>query len=117
MGSPLAGWMAEVQGERLRAEQAIGQAQPSGQLTKEQIRALVTNLKDIAAVLATADPKLKAEVYCELGISVTYDHDRRVMRLESRPETPWARVRVGGAFDPASTPAVLKGKVQLRNVA
>ncbi len=88
--------MAEVQGEWLRAEQEIGQAQPGGKLSKQQVRALVTSLKDIAAVLATADPKLKAEVYDELGISVTYDHDRRVIRLESRPETPWARVSVGG---------------------
>jgi site-specific DNA recombinase len=92
----VAGWFAEVQGERLRAERETGQAQPAGQLTKEQVRSLVTSLKDIAAMLATADPKLKAEVYSELAISVTYDHDRRVIRLESRPETPWARVSVGG---------------------
>ncbi len=44
------------------------------------MRALVTNLKDIAAVLATAEPKLKAEVYGELGISVTYDHARCLIR-------------------------------------
>jgi site-specific DNA recombinase len=92
----VAGWMAQVQGERLKAEREIGRAQPAGQFTKEQVRSLVTSLKVIAALLATADPKLKAEVYGELGISVTHDHDRRVIRLESRPQTPWARVSVGG---------------------
>lgn len=92
----VAGWMSEVQGERLRAEREIGLAQPAGQLTREQVRKLVQSLKDIASVLATADPKIKAEVYEELGISVTYDPTRNVARIESRPETPWARVCVGG---------------------
>ncbi len=69
------------------------------------MRALVTSLKDIAAVLSTADPKLKAEVYNELGISLICDHDRRVIRFESRPESPWARVSVGGGTLTMSTPA------------
>jgi hypothetical protein len=37
--------MSEVQGERLKAEREIGVAQPAGQLTKKQIRALVASLK------------------------------------------------------------------------
>jgi site-specific DNA recombinase len=92
----VAGWMAEVQGERLHAEREIGAVQPAGQLTRDQVRALVQSLKDIAAVLATADPKLKTEVYEELGISVTYDPTRRVAKLESRPQVAWAKVSVGG---------------------
>ncbi len=35
------GWMTEVQGERLAAERKIGLAQPTGQLTREQVRKLV----------------------------------------------------------------------------
>jgi hypothetical protein len=37
----VAGWMAEVQGERLRAEQELGAAVPGGKLTKEEMRRLV----------------------------------------------------------------------------
>ena len=92
----VAGWMAEVQGERLRAEQEIGKAQPGGQLTRDQVRKLVTSLKDIVAALADADPKLKAEVYEELGITVTYKPNRHVALIESRPANPWATVSVGG---------------------
>jgi hypothetical protein len=66
----VAGWMAEVQGERLRAEIDLGAAVPGEQMTKEQVRTLVLALHDIASVLATADPKLKADVYAELGVSV-----------------------------------------------
>ena len=82
----VAGWISEVQGERLRAERELGLAQPQGQLTKKQIRALVSSLRDIALVLATAHPKLKAEAYAELGISVTFDPVTRIVSAESRPE-------------------------------
>ena len=92
----VAGWMSEVQGERLKAEREIGVAQPGRQLTKKQIRALVASLKDIAAVLATADPKLKAEVYEELGITVKYDPTRRLVSVESRPPSACTTVSVGG---------------------
>jgi hypothetical protein len=92
----VAGWMAEVQGERLKAEREIGLAQPAGQLTKSQIKALVTSLNDIASVLATADSKLKAEAYAELGISVTLDPVTRVISAESRPEGACRAERVGG---------------------
>ena len=60
----------------------LGQAVPGEQMTKEQVRALVLALHDIASVLATADPKLKAEVYAELGVSVSYDHTRRVVHIK-----------------------------------
>jgi hypothetical protein len=37
---------------------------------EEQVRTLALALRDIASVLATADPRFKAEVYVELGVSV-----------------------------------------------
>ncbi|HVA04763.1 MAG TPA: recombinase family protein [Acidimicrobiales bacterium] len=91
----VAGWMAEVQGERLRAEIDLGEAVPGEQMTKEQVRTLVLALHDIASVLATADPKLKAEVYAELGVSVSYDHVQRIVRAEARPTNRCANGRVG----------------------
>jgi len=74
----------------------------------------VLELRDITAVLATADPKDKAEVYAELGVRVTYDHLRRVISVSAGPDTT---ARVGGPIDPLSTPALFKGKVQLRAAA
>jgi site-specific DNA recombinase len=91
----VAGWMAEVQGERLRAEIELGAAVPGEQMTKEQVRTLVLALHDIASVLATADPKIKAEVYAELGVSVAYDHERRVVTVAARPKGACANGRVG----------------------
>jgi len=40
---------------------------------------LVLQIRDIAAEPATADPELKAKVYAELGVNVTYDRDRRLV--------------------------------------
>ena len=98
--------MREFQGERLRAEKDLAAAQPSGKVTKEQVRALVENLQDVTAAPADADPTLKAQLYEELGITVTYDPDRRVIRLQSRPAIAWGAVCVGGGSSTLSTPAV-----------
>ena len=62
-------------------------------------------------MLATAAPKLKAEVDAELGVRVTYDPHRRVIGISAGP---CSTERVGGAFTSPSTPTMLKGKVQLK---
>jgi hypothetical protein len=48
-------------------------------------------------VLATAAPKLKAEVDAELGVRVTYDPHRRVIGISAGP---CSTERVGGPIDP-----------------
>ncbi len=89
----VASWMAEVQGERLRAEAELGASLPGGKLKKEQIRALVLELRDIVKVLSTADPGLKREVYRELGVRVGYDPHRRIISVSAGSCTT---ERVGG---------------------
>ena len=89
----VAGWMAEVQGERLRAERDLGAVTPDGKLSKEQIQRLVIQLRDIASVLAMADPKDKAEIYAELGVRVNYAPHRRVIGVSAGSCTT---ARVGG---------------------
>jgi hypothetical protein len=54
-------------------------------------------------VLATADPKDKAEVYAELGVRVSYDHHRRVVNVTAGPCTT---ARVGGGTQTISPPPV-----------
>ena len=93
----VASWMADVQGERLRAEAELGASIPGGELTKEEIRALVLKLRDITKVLGRADPKLKQEVYRELGVRVGYDPHRRIISVSAGSCTT---ERVGG---PTST--------------
>jgi hypothetical protein len=83
----VAGWMAEEQSERPRAQGTSG-----------QVRTMVLALHDIASVLATADPNLKAEVHAELGISVTYDHERQLVAVQARPTAECVNRRVGEAY-------------------
>ena len=58
----VARWVAEVQGKRLRAELDLGTTVTGEKMTKDQVRTLVLTLHDIASVLATTDPRFKAEV-------------------------------------------------------
>ncbi len=77
--------MAEVKGARLAAERELSEADPDGQFTAEQIRDLVVSLKDIPTVLADADPKAKADLYAEMGLSITYEPGSRIVIAEARP--------------------------------
>lgn len=67
-------------GDRSHLRQQI----PSGELTAEQVKALVTALRDIVGVLADADPTAKAEVYNDLGLRLDYSPDGTVS-VEARP--------------------------------
>lgn len=108
----VAGWMAEVQGDRLRAEHEMAMARPAEDLTPAAVRALIEDLPPIEEVLAEADPEAKARLYNELGLQLTFDAERRLVRVEAAPIacTPEC---VGGASDPVSTRPVLRGELVL----
>ena len=76
-------WIAETFQEKHRLETLLG-VQPTTQLTRDDIKTLVASLRDITAALASADHVDKSAVYAEMGITVTYNHDGRVL-VESRP--------------------------------
>lgn len=86
-------WIADTQRERKQLERQLGQHVPGDQLTSEQVKALVTALKDIVDVLADTEPADKTELYDQLGISLAYDPDGTVT-VESRPRG--VQVCVGG---------------------
>jgi hypothetical protein len=71
--------------------------------TKNEIKALVRQLKDIAGTLANADPEDKRAIYDELGVNLTDHQDGRVHVAAG------ARVlrdRVGGSSRTVRTPAL-----------
>ncbi len=75
-------WIAEASRQKQRLETLLGQ--PVTRLTKDDVKALVASLRDITAALAAADPADKAAAYAEMGATVTYHANGRVV-LESRP--------------------------------
>ncbi len=63
-------------------------------MSREQPAGVVTALLDILAVLRDADPADKAEIYSQLGLRLTYQPGRRIVRAEARlDQTPhWVYV-------------------------
>jgi site-specific DNA recombinase len=59
-------------------------------MTKDEIRTLVGALGNISAVLASAEPEDKAEVYRQLGTKLIYEPNKRLVRAEAgiNPQ-PW----------------------------
>ncbi|MGI8491997.1 MAG: hypothetical protein ACR2NJ_04430 [Acidimicrobiales bacterium] len=88
-------WIAEVRGERLRAEKDLAGATPADPLTEAEIRALVLALGDIVRRLRRANPELRAKVYADLGVSVSFDPDARELVASLHPAA-WNTERVGG---------------------
>ena len=54
---------------------------------REEITSLVTALGDLIQVLRDADPADKAEVYSQLGLTLTYHPEDKRVIAEARPET------------------------------
>jgi site-specific DNA recombinase len=71
-------WIAETERERRALERQLGHNPTPRKLTRAEIKALVAQLRDIAAVLADADPLDKRAVYEELGVKLTHHPDGRV---------------------------------------
>jgi len=76
-------WMAEVQAERLAAEQELGFTVAKAPLTRSQIKAIVLTLDDHLRMLADADPATKATLYANLGIALTYHPHRQIVTVEA----------------------------------
>ncbi len=87
-------WIAEVDRERRSIERQLGHKPTNQVLTASEVKALVSRLKDIVAVLAGADPELKRTLYDELGVRLTYHPSGEVHVEAGDPHV--LGVRVGG---------------------
>ena len=90
-----AGWMNEVEAERMAAELDLGQTATHQPHTTGEIRALVAGVRDGLDMLAAANPEAKQTVYQHMGIKLTYQPDRNVVEVESRPSA-CTQIGVGG---------------------
>jgi hypothetical protein len=90
----VAAWIAEVQGDRLRAERTLATARASV-LTAKDVREVIDGLGDLVGVLAKAKPAAKAKIYADLGIRLVYRTHGRVLAVEAAPRVP-QRVSEGG---------------------
>ena len=82
----VAGWIAETQPERLRAEQHQQTAttaktpDKASHPTEEELFAIIDELGDLVTALRDADPEHKLEVYRNLGLHLTYNPETQTVR-------------------------------------
>ena len=71
----VAEWTRQVEAERaavLARDASRDRPKPVPQLTEDDIRALITGLGDLRDVIHDAEPSVKAAIYEQLGLKVTY---------------------------------------------
>jgi site-specific DNA recombinase len=92
----VAGWIGDVQRERSAAERVLATRDATRPITRDDIRRMVDAVEDKVQLLADADATTKAALYGSLGISLCYEHDRRVVTVEARQPGHVHNERVGG---------------------
>jgi len=57
---------------------------------------MIEAVEDKVQMLAKADPTTKAALYASLGITLTYEHDHRMVSVEVQPAHAVMNVSEGG---------------------
>jgi site-specific DNA recombinase len=79
-------WIAEAKAQRLKAQAELAQATSKSRLTRQQIADRISQLSDIAATLHDADCADMASTYRKLGLRLTYEPDRQILRAVVHPQ-------------------------------
>jgi site-specific DNA recombinase len=69
----VAGWMREVETERIGVEAKLRSVTGQRSMSPEEITAIVMALGDLVKVLNDADPVDKIRIYEQLGLRLTYN--------------------------------------------
>jgi hypothetical protein len=111
----VAGWIGDVQRERSAAERVLATRDATRPIAPDEIRRMVDAVEDKVRLLADADPKTKAALYAGLGISLCYEHDRRVVTVEACQPGHVHNERVGGPRTPRFTGGCDRGRRRRRS--
>src|ERR1700733_94221 len=92
-------WITETQARKLGARARLGTLTSTSpaSLTAEDIAAMVSSITDIIALLASADPADKAELYAQLGLRLTYNPGQRTVTPARKSGEYLRKGRVRGA--------------------
>jgi site-specific DNA recombinase len=82
-------WINQAQSEKEAAQQRIREATTAAErpqvLSREEIQQIVRDLGDLTDRLHAAPPERKRPLYQAFGLTLTYDHGKRAVTVESRP--------------------------------
>ncbi len=106
----IATWTRDIQARRATAQATLNrltstETPPRG-LSRTEIKNVIDALDGLLAILGRADPADKADVYRQLGLRLTYDHQTQTVLAESRPAPDGVLIVSEGGLEP---PRPIKG--------
>ncbi len=124
----VAGWIREVEIEKIAINARLRQLAGRAIMTPEVITAIVHTLGDLVKVLAQAAPADKMKIYKELGLRLDYDVNTRTVAvevktagsdIESNADGRVRKVRVRGGIDTITprTHLTISGNLDLESTA
>jgi hypothetical protein len=78
-------WIAETQAKKVAAQAEIRAATGQRRMTPDDLAAIVAALGDLVPVVHDADPADKAEIYTQLGLTLTCQPGRRLVEAAIKP--------------------------------
>jgi site-specific DNA recombinase len=95
-------WIAETQAKKVAAQAEIRAVTGQRRMSPDDIAAIVAALGDLARVVRDADTSDKAEIYAQLGLTLTYQPGRRLVEAIIQPSLnmPKGFVSEGGLEPP-----------------
>lgn len=81
----VAGWIREVEAERLAIQARLRTTTRRTAMTADEITAIVTALGDMIDVLARAEPADKIKIYARLGLRMTHDLNANAIHVTAQP--------------------------------
>lgn len=77
-------WINAAKAERTQAEAALRTMPAPARMSRTDIRAMIEQFASLAAVIASADPADKAEIYQGLNLVLTYQPTTQTVHAEAR---------------------------------
>jgi site-specific DNA recombinase len=77
-------WINAAKAERLQAEAVLRTMPAPVRMSREDVRAMIGQFASLAAVIGSADPADKAEIYQGLNLILTYQPTTQTVRAEAR---------------------------------
>jgi site-specific DNA recombinase len=94
------GWITETQAHRAAAQARLSPTSRPQRLTRDQITSIVSSMRDLITVLASADSADKADIYGQLGLELTYHPVERRVEVKARPAPMYVRKCPRGDLNP-----------------
>ncbi len=93
-------WITQVQAEKAIAGADLRQLTGRRTMSPEEINTMVEALSGMTRILRSANPMDKAEIYRQLGLTLTYEPGLRLIKAEADPEGSCTKVCPRGDLNP-----------------